>query len=177
MSEHHVTAILAEFVATLLFTLVILGSTSGKGATPFPGLVIGLTLGPAFPVHQRDRPVGQSGTQSRARRVHRRPGAGAGLAAGSRLKPLIIGKVPLGKPAFQPYWGKPAVRNDRGDRGNVGIIRSPIRASILPDFHYRTSEMRAKFLAAGTRVRTQWEFSIFDSDQQKARVDQMNCHQ
>jgi hypothetical protein len=37
--------------------------------------------------------------------------------------------------------------------------------------------MRTKFLAAGTRVRTQWEFSIFDSDQQKARVDQMNCHQ
>jgi aquaporin Z len=37
-------AILTEFVATLLFALVILGSTSGKGATPFPGLVIGLTL-------------------------------------------------------------------------------------------------------------------------------------
>ena len=36
-------AVLTEFVATLLFTLVILGSTSGKGATPFPGLVIGLT--------------------------------------------------------------------------------------------------------------------------------------
>src|ERR1700722_6257428 len=36
-------------------------------------------------------------------------------------------------PAFQPYWGKPAVRNDRGDRGDVGIIRSPVRASILPD--------------------------------------------
>jgi hypothetical protein len=34
---------------------------------------------------------------------------------------------------FQPYWGKPAVRNDREDRGNVGIIRSPVRASILPD--------------------------------------------
>ena len=61
--------------------------------------------------------------------------------AGSRLKPPIIGKAPLGKPAFQPYWGKPAVRNDRGDRGNVGIIRSPVRASILPDFHYlRTVE-------------------------------------
>src|ERR1700730_4875280 len=42
-------------------------------------------------------------------------------------------KAPLGKPTFQPYWGKPAVRNDRGDRGNVGIIRSPIRASILPE--------------------------------------------
>jgi aquaporin Z len=37
-------AILTEFIATLLFLLVILGSTSGKGATPFPGLVIGLTL-------------------------------------------------------------------------------------------------------------------------------------
>jgi hypothetical protein len=34
---------------------------------------------------------------------------------------------------FVPYWGKLTVRNDRGDRGNVGIIRSPIRASILPD--------------------------------------------
>src|ERR1700688_2842594 len=36
-------------------------------------------------------------------------------------------------PAFQPYRGKPAVRNDREDRGNVGIIRSPIRASIPPE--------------------------------------------
>jgi hypothetical protein len=44
-------------------------------------------------------------------------------------------KAPLGKPTFQPYWGKPAVRNDREDRGNVGIIRSPLRASILPDSH------------------------------------------
>src|SRR4029079_7953941 len=35
---------LTEFVATLVFALVILGATSGKGATPFPGLVIGLTL-------------------------------------------------------------------------------------------------------------------------------------
>src|SRR5579859_7801383 len=55
----------------------------------------------------------------------RMPGAGL-----SRRSPR---KAPLGKPAFQPYWGKLAVRNDRGDRGNVGIIRSPIRASILPD--------------------------------------------
>src|ERR1700674_4237029 len=53
--------------------------------------------------------------------------AGAGLP---RRSPR---KAPLGQPAFQPYWGKLAVRNDRGDRGNVGIIRSPVRASILPD--------------------------------------------
>src|SRR6202045_682077 len=57
----------------------------------------------------------------------RMPGAG--------LNRRISRKAPLGKPAFQPYWGKLAVRNDRGDRGNVGIIRSPIRASILPDQH------------------------------------------
>jgi hypothetical protein len=36
----------------------------------------------------------------------RMPGAGL-----SRRSPR---KAPLGKPAFQPYWGKPAVRNDRG---------------------------------------------------------------
>jgi hypothetical protein len=36
-------------------------------------------------------------------------------------------------PALEPYWGKLTVRNLRGDRGNVGIIRSPVRASILPD--------------------------------------------
>src|SRR3954454_25011145 len=53
--------------------------------------------------------------------------------AGSRLKPLTSGKAPPDRPAFQPYWGNPAVRNERGDRGNVGIIRSPVRASILPD--------------------------------------------
>ena len=55
----------------------------------------------------------------------RMPGAG--------LSRQVCGKVLPYMPAFQPYRGKPAVRNDRGDRGNVGIIRSPIRASILPD--------------------------------------------
>ena len=34
---------------------------------------------------------------------------------------------------MEPYWGKPAVRNLRGDDGNVGIIRSPVRAIVLPD--------------------------------------------
>src|SRR6516165_822671 len=52
---------------------------------------------------------------------------------GSRLKRVKARKAPSEKPAFQPYRGKPAVRNVRGDRGNVGIIRSPVRASILPD--------------------------------------------
>ena len=39
----------------------------------------------------------------------RMPGAG--------LSRWRSGKAPLGKPAFQPYWGTPAVRNDREDRG------------------------------------------------------------
>src|SRR3974377_2565031 len=50
----------------------------------------------------------------------RMPGAGL-----SRRSPR---KAPLGKPAFQPYWGKLAVRHDRGDGGNVGLIRSPLPA-------------------------------------------------
>ena len=43
------------------------------------------------------------------------------------------GKAPSDMPALEPYWGKPAVRNLRGDDGNVGIIRSPVRAIVLPD--------------------------------------------
>ena len=53
--------------------------------------------------------------------------------AGSRLKPVDAWEGAALKPAFQPYRGKPAVRNDREGRGNVGIIRSPVRASTLPD--------------------------------------------
>src|SRR5262249_38073160 len=37
-------------------------------------------------------------------------------------------------PALKPYWGKPAVRNFRGGDGNGGIIRSPQRAIVLPDW-------------------------------------------
>jgi len=33
---------------------------------------------------------------------------------------------------LKPYWGKPAVRDFRGSGGNVGIIRSPVRATALP---------------------------------------------
>jgi hypothetical protein len=57
----------------------------------------------------------------------RRRMPGAGLSDGYN------GKALSDMPAFQPYWGKPAVRNDRGDGGNVGIIRSPLRATVPPD--------------------------------------------
>src|SRR6266581_8099879 len=43
------------------------------------------------------------------------------------------GKAPPDRPALKPYRGKPAVRNFRGDDGDVGIIRSPVRAIALPD--------------------------------------------
>jgi hypothetical protein len=57
---------------------------------------------------------------------------GQGAYVGSRLKRSgHLRKAPSEMPAFQPYRGKPAVRNDREDRGNVGIIRSPVRASNL----------------------------------------------
>jgi hypothetical protein len=59
--------------------------------------------------------------------------------AGSRLKRRAYRKASE-TPAFQPYWGKPAVRNDRGDGGNVGIIRSPVRATVLPDIFQRVAE-------------------------------------
>ena len=38
------SAMLAEFVGTLIFTLVILAVTGTKGGTPMAGLIIGLTL-------------------------------------------------------------------------------------------------------------------------------------
>ena len=40
--------------------------------------------------------------------------------------------------ALKPYWGKPTIRNFRGGDGDVGIIRSPVRAIALPDVqpHY-----------------------------------------
>jgi len=59
-----------------------------------------------------------------------RRGVAVIIATGGHA-PALAAKA---EPAFQPYWGKPAVRNDRGDRGDVGIIRCPIRASILPDY-------------------------------------------
>jgi hypothetical protein len=41
--------------------------------------------------------------------------------------------------------------NDRGDRGNVGIIRSPIRASILPDLVMRSEKMMQRSNVADSR--------------------------
>jgi hypothetical protein len=53
------------------------------------------------------------------------------------------GQAPFDKPALKPYWGKPTVRNFRGDDGNVGIIRSPVRAIALPDNRHEAEEEQA----------------------------------
>ena len=54
-------------------------------------------------------------------------------ACRERLKPAEPTEGAARRPALEPYWGKPTVRNLRGDSGNVGIIRSPLRATVLPD--------------------------------------------
>ena len=58
---------------------------------------------------------------------------------GASLTEAQAGKALSDTPALEPYRGKPAVRNLRGDDGNVGIIRSPVRAIVLPDRRRSTS--------------------------------------
>jgi hypothetical protein len=60
----------------------------------------------------------------------------------------IAGKAASEIPALKPYRGKPAVRNFRGGNGNVGIIRSPVRAIALPD--------RPEVRRARATLRTYW---------------------
>jgi len=54
--------------------------------------------------------------------------SGAGLTA-ERFRKVLSDML-----ALEPYRGKLAVRNLRGDDGNVGIIRSPVRAIVLLDY-------------------------------------------
>src|SRR5437867_2978235 len=61
-----------------------------------------------------------------------KPGWSKGMP-GAGLTGDRSGKAPSERPALKPYWGQPAVRNFRGDDGDVGIIRSPVRAIVLPN--------------------------------------------
>jgi len=62
--------------------------------------------------------------------------------------------------ALKPYWGKPAVRDYRGDDGNVGIIRSPVRTIVLLDRQCTYLASRCNFscvrLAGGGSVSSRW---------------------
>jgi hypothetical protein len=90
---------------------------------------------------------------------------------GAGLSGRYIGKTLSEMPAFQPYWGKPAVRNDRGDGGNVGIIRSPLRASVLPDCggHQVTDVPTATSSAVVKRVKNYEVRSYIPEKKQKGR--------
>jgi len=61
----------------------------------------------------------------------------------------VVGQASSDIPALKPYWGKPAVRNFRGGDGNVGIIRSPVRAIALPDYEKGVAIRSASSLARG----------------------------
>ena len=52
---------------------------------------------------------------------------------GASLSVARSGKALSDRPALEPYRGKPAVRHLREGDGDGGIIRSPIRAIVLPD--------------------------------------------
>ena len=84
-------------------------------------------LKPNLPDSERGLKVQARCTKDRGKASEPLSTPGAGLTNGTCAKALSD------RPALQPYWGKPAVRNDRGDGGNVGIIRSPLRATVLPD--------------------------------------------
>src|SRR5262249_45206554 len=72
----------------------------------------------------------------------------AGGSGKDRVKPsgvqaALNGQALSDLPAWKRYGGNPAVRNFREGHGNVGIIRSPLRAIALPD----QSTRRAHFCA------------------------------
>jgi len=78
-------------------------------------------------IDREERVPAPIGTKGRCKPTEAKGMLGASLTGASE------GKALSERPAFQPYWGKPAVRNDRGGGGNVGIIRSPVRATTSPD--------------------------------------------
>jgi hypothetical protein len=78
-------------------------------------------------VFQRATSTAQNGDQTREAGSTKDEGKLIDARAASH------GKALSDQPALKPYWGKPAVRNFREGNGNVGIMRSPLRAIALPD--------------------------------------------
>src|SRR5262249_18700481 len=70
---------------------------------------------------------------------------------GAGLTGTRSGKAPSERPALEPYRGKPAVRNLREDNGDVGIIRSPVRAIVLPDSSLTAGGCKRRRPASGRR--------------------------
>jgi hypothetical protein len=94
----------------------------------------------------------RAGDSDSVRRVHAaaestkdggKPDLATGML-GASLTEARPGKALSDRPALEPYRGKPALRNLRGGDGNVGIIRSPLRAIALPDQAYATRGSRER---------------------------------
>jgi hypothetical protein len=90
-----------------------------------------------LPLGARYRSSSGSGSRG-AREGGNKPSVCRGMR-GARLTRRPLGKAPADRLALKPYWGKPTVRNFRGGGGDVGIIRSPVRATALPDRRRRSS--------------------------------------
>jgi len=75
---------------------------------------------------------------------------------GAGFTVMLAGQARPDRLALKPYWGKPAVRHCREGDGNVGIIRSPVRAIALPDLPVRAARMEEidAMVAAWTRQRS-----------------------
>ena len=67
----------------------------------------------------------------------------------------VDGKAPPDILALKPDWGKPTVRNFRGSGGNVGIIRSPVRATALPGGELSVAMVDLNAHAAGNGGQSQ----------------------
>jgi hypothetical protein len=85
---------------------------------------------------------------------------------GAGLTNRDFGKVLSETPALEPYWGKPAVRNLREEDGNVGIIRSPISAILLPDL---SSPSINRFWESGKQSRARGGCALHCGNEPKAR--------
>src|SRR5207249_4515186 len=76
----------------------------------------------------RARPEGPQRKRAKGRC---KPSSDAGMP-GAGLTAEAFGKARSDRLALKPYRGKPAVRNFREGDGDVGIMRSPLRAIALP---------------------------------------------
>jgi hypothetical protein len=68
---------------------------------------------------ERRNSVATESTKGGCTLIHPKGMPGAGLSGGG------IGKAPSEKPALEPYWGKPAVRNLRGGSRRHRAVRVP----------------------------------------------------
>ena len=104
------------------------------------------------------RPPTQNGDQTRE--------AGSTKDEGKLIDARIAsrGKALSDTPALKLYWGKPAVRNFREGNGNVGIMRSPLRAIALPDREPRAD--RALRLGGTLFALSTWPGSLKTMDLQ-----------